>query len=222
MAISKVIYKSSASATPEIWIDATTATAAAEDITSPKTAMLADGEMTEGTGSGGGGGPTLIASGTYTGTGSYPANPGEGFFVGTKMPQTDFWVKFVARANSEFPYNTDSKYSYGAAIAFSDLGYFDLSTEADSKEMIPTIPYAIAMYTTSPAGGPVRFANYITSATFQNGLVPNKFLIDRRSNGFYVRIFLANSSFKYSSGIIFDWEVVYFGSNPSTDIVEIA
>lgn len=58
MAISKVVYKSSANATPEVWMDATTATAAAADITAPKTAMLADGVMTTGTGSGGGGGIT--------------------------------------------------------------------------------------------------------------------------------------------------------------------
>lgn len=54
MAISKVIYKSSPSATPETWMDATTATAVASDIASPKTAMLADGIVTTGTGSGGG------------------------------------------------------------------------------------------------------------------------------------------------------------------------
>ena len=53
MAISKVIYKSSASATPVTWMDATPATAAAADIISPKTAMLADGVVTQGTGSGG-------------------------------------------------------------------------------------------------------------------------------------------------------------------------
>lgn len=56
MPISKVIFKASSSATPEVWMDSTTATAAAEDITAPKTAMLADGVMTTGTGSGGGGG----------------------------------------------------------------------------------------------------------------------------------------------------------------------
>ena len=53
MAISKVIYKSSPNATPETWMDATTATAAAADITSPKTAMLADGVVTTGTGTAG-------------------------------------------------------------------------------------------------------------------------------------------------------------------------
>lgn len=53
MAISKVIYKSSSSATPATWMDATTATAAAADIIAPKTAMLADGVVTEGTGTSG-------------------------------------------------------------------------------------------------------------------------------------------------------------------------
>lgn len=64
MAISKVIYKSSPNATPETWMDATTATAAAADITSPKTAMLADGVMTTGTGTGGGG--SSVKTGTVT------------------------------------------------------------------------------------------------------------------------------------------------------------
>lgn len=53
MAISKVVYKSSASAQGVTWIDATPATAEAADIISPKTAMLADGVVTPGTGSGG-------------------------------------------------------------------------------------------------------------------------------------------------------------------------
>lgn len=52
MAISKVIYKSSASAQGVTWIDATPSTAAAADILSPKTAMLANGVVTQGTGSG--------------------------------------------------------------------------------------------------------------------------------------------------------------------------
>lgn len=48
MAISKVVLNGTT------LMDATTATAAAEDITAPKTAMLADGVMTTGTGTGGG------------------------------------------------------------------------------------------------------------------------------------------------------------------------
>lgn len=54
MAISKIVYKANASATPVTWMDATPATAAASDIIATKTAMLADGVLTTGTGSGGG------------------------------------------------------------------------------------------------------------------------------------------------------------------------
>lgn len=53
MAISKIVFKSSPSATGETWMDATQATAEAADITAPKTAMLANGILTTGTGTGG-------------------------------------------------------------------------------------------------------------------------------------------------------------------------
>ena len=78
MAISKIVYKESANATPVTWMDATPATAAAADITAPKTAMLADGVMTTGTGSGGGGGGGLLTPDyqglSYGYLASYPAN----------------------------------------------------------------------------------------------------------------------------------------------------
>ena len=66
MAISKVVYKSSSSATPVVWMDVTGATAAASDITSPKTAMLKDGVVTTGTGSGGGGGTSGVLTFDFT------------------------------------------------------------------------------------------------------------------------------------------------------------
>lgn len=55
MPISKIIYKASDQATGEIWMDSTPATAAAADILAPKTALLANGVLTTGTGTGGGG-----------------------------------------------------------------------------------------------------------------------------------------------------------------------
>lgn len=54
MAISKVTLNGTT------LMDATTATAAAADITAPKTAMLANGVVTTGTGSGGGGGADAV------------------------------------------------------------------------------------------------------------------------------------------------------------------
>ena len=69
MAVSKVVYKASSSATPVTWMDATPATAAAADILSPKTAMLANGVVTTGTGTGGGGASNFIR-GTFTASSS--------------------------------------------------------------------------------------------------------------------------------------------------------
>ena len=67
MAISKIIYKTSAQDTGTVWMDATPATAVAADITAPKTAMLADGVVTTGTGSGGQSGTwQIVHQGTYT------------------------------------------------------------------------------------------------------------------------------------------------------------
>lgn len=71
MAIAKVIYKSSPQATGEVWMDATTATATAEDIIAPKTAMIATGVMTEGTGSGGSSKYTATITGTGNSTYTY-------------------------------------------------------------------------------------------------------------------------------------------------------
>lgn len=53
MAISKVIYKTSPQDSGTVWMDATQATAEAGDITAPKTALIASGQMVTGTGSGG-------------------------------------------------------------------------------------------------------------------------------------------------------------------------
>ena len=67
MAISKVQFKASPSATAETWMDATSATAGASDIIAPKTAMLADGVVTTGTGSSG---ASNFVTGTFTGSSS--------------------------------------------------------------------------------------------------------------------------------------------------------
>lgn len=221
MAISKITLNGTT------LMDATTATAAAADIIAPKTAMLANGVVTTGTGSGGGGGggSTLIASGTYAGTGTYPSTAGQGFFVGTRMPQTDFYVRFIARSDSEFPYDTNYKYAWGIALVFSEFGHFDLSAVGDGKKMISDITFNInnsGTVTATQAGNPILYIDAVRNATAQNAAAPNIFSIDRRSDGFYARLFMSNAFYKYESGIIYDWEVVYFGSNPSTDIVSIA
>lgn len=68
MAIAKVVYKSSASATPEVWMDTTQKTVAAGNLLSGETALKNDGTDVVGTyvPSGGGGGGLEYETGTYT------------------------------------------------------------------------------------------------------------------------------------------------------------
>lgn len=177
--------------------------------------------------SGGGGGatgPTVVASGTYTGTGGYPSSAGTGFFVGKKMPKTDFWFKFCASSDSEFAYNTDYKYAYGLFAVLSEFGHFDLSTVGDSKDVISDITFDInngGTITATNAGRYLGIMDYVRNGSANNIIAPNNFRIDRRSEGFYVRPYHSNAAYKYVSGMTYNWELVYFGSNPSTDIVEV-
>ena len=141
------------------------------------------------------------------------------------MPQTDFYVRFIARSVSEFPYDASYKYAYGIALVFSEFGHIDLSTVADNRKTISDKTFDInnsGTVTATQAGNPILYCVTVRNATAQNAIVPNQFAIDRRSDGFYVRLYMSNPSYKYESGITYDWEVVYFGSNPSTDIVSIS
>ena len=176
---------------------------------------------------GGGGGLTKVASGTYTGTGATTNGvipPQTGFFVGTKMPKTDFWFKFIAKSDSEFSYDTNYKYAYGLSVIFSEIGHFDLSSNGDSKQMESDLSYDInnnGTITSATAGAPIKFTTTVRNGTASSTSVPNNFRIDRTSSGFYVRLYNSNAVNLFPSGMVYDWEVVYFGSNPSTDIIEV-
>ena len=131
MAISKIIYKSSPSATPVTWMDATPATAAAADITSPKTAMLANGVVTTGTGTGGGmsvttetlanGGLHYIISGASGGASYYNGSitPASNSLEETFDIEDSSYNHFLIWATSN---------PYGNGVRVSALGFVDFST----------------------------------------------------------------------------------------------
>lgn len=123
MAISKIVYKSSASATPVTWMDATSATATAADIISPKTAMLADGVVTEGTGTGGGGSWVTVYNGTVALAGDW----GNGYYYQMINP----WNDTIA-ANSAW------------RITWDNVQYTCTATWEGSQD---GNPYAIGNYT---------------------------------------------------------------------------
>ena len=215
MAFSKIILNSTT------LMDVTDTTAAAADVGQGKYFYTAAGVKTAGTASGGGGGGlTTVASGTFTGTGVQDIAVN----VGTKMPQTDFWVKFVAKSNTEFAYDINYKPAYMFAMVTSDNGHFDLSSVADSKQVISDLTFDIdnsGSITHAAAGTYIGHMTTVRNTGAANYGRPNNFRINRKSDHFEVRIYQSNASYAYPSGIVYDWEVVYFGTSPSTDIVEI-
>ena len=173
----------------------------------------------------GGSGLITVASGTFTSAGEAGStSAGQLFFVGKKMPKTSFWFKFKAQAPTEFAYDANYKWAYGAVVIYPDFGHFDLSTIGDSKEMVSDISYDInnsGTVTPTNAGSPIYTMDFVRNATAKNPTIPNNIRVDRRSDGFYIRPYHSNSNYLYPSGVKYDWELVYFGTTPSADIVEV-
>lgn len=171
---------------------------------------------------GGGGGTQLVkvASGTVTGDGTYTIT----IPVGKKMPQTDFWIKLVAKSTSEYAYDTNYKYAVLFGIVFSELGHFDLSTVEDKKQIISDISFKInnnGTITNAASGTYIGHMSTVRNAGASNFGRFNNFRVTRTSTEFKLVLYNSNNSYKAPSTITYDWELVYFGTNASTDIVTI-
>lgn len=198
--------------------DTSDATAIASDVAQGKYFYGNEGVRTLGTRTGGGGG-IVLASGTFTGTGTWNAT----ISIGEKMAQTDFFVRIMPENGSEFPYDNKYKYTVVLGMLFSNIGYYDLSTDGTDKD--PISSFAV---TVDNSGTISTFStNYISArATVRYTSVAastiNTMKITKNSSGFSIKIGQNNSAYAFASGITYNYEVIYFGSNPSTDIVEVA
>ena len=171
---------------------------------------------------GGGGGLTTIATGTFT-----PASAGyqTTISVGTKMPQTDFWFKIKAEEGTEFSYYQNSKiqYAYQLQVVNSDMGYYNLSADVYRQAITPTRAYDVnnnGTITTVTIGDCLSHGKAINK-TNSAGMSFNTLKITRDSNGFSIFCGLSNSGYSFDVGTTYEWEVVYFGTSPNTDIVEV-
>jgi hypothetical protein len=172
----------------------------------------------------GGGGLVTVASGTYTGAGTNPSNAGMGINVGKKMPKTDFMFKIVARADSVYTYDANYKYAWGIAVIDSDIASFNLSSAGTSKQPVSAVQYDVdnsGTVTNVSAGSHVVDICTIrnTGASYTRA---NNIRIDQYSDRFEIRLFNSTPGYLYAAGIVYDWEIVYFGSNPSQDIVDLS
>ncbi len=217
MAISKVTLNGTT------LMDATTATAAAADITAPKTAMLANGVVTTGTGSGGGsgGGEIVVASGEFIGPDT--TNGRTTITVGTKMPQTDFYVLIKAKNGSVLP--RDSNYTIIVFCAFlpSQMGRFNLSS-AGVASFVPLFSIDDdneGTITTKSATNAIVVGTWMRNGTLSNW-APSEFKINREATEFSIYFGQGNFAYKIPSTLTYEYQIVYFGDSPNTDVIEIS
>lgn len=199
---------------------------AALDASGTKT-LLTSGKYCEGdievayTKPSGGSGVQLIASGTFTGAGVNNVD----IPVGTKMPQTDFmFAVWVDDGTTITPATgTDRVVTTLQQLVRKRFCYFNLLSNGtkDLKSVLtyPTVGSDGTTITNRTPGAVCNGAGYVrmtTVASESQGI----YRIVRADAGFTIKLG-KNNQYPFGNGITYNWEILYFGSDPGNDIVEV-
>lgn len=174
---------------------------------------------------GGGSGATKIASGTITGADNRQFTVP----VGKKMPQADFVFNLWVDNGTEFAYSSNTQIVTAQFLLQKRFGYFDLSTDGSkqSSEVIRVDSNNSGTITeiTTKGNAPVHFSirngSFLVLSALGNPNGSTNCLVIRSSTGFSIQMNTNNNTVILASGKTYNWELLYFGSSPTTDIVEV-
>ena len=189
-----------------------------------KSAAMTPAEMVteiESIETGGGGGMQLIANGAFTGAGVHNVE----IPVGKKMPQTDFmFAVWVEGGTTITP--TSSVERVVTAIQQLNrkrFNYYDLSSNGrkDQKYVLtyPTVESDGTTITNRTPQAQCDGAGYTRMASTA-GESHGISSIVRDDSGFTIGV-VKNAQYPFGNGITYNWEILYFGSDPTNDIVEV-
>ena len=190
-------------------------------------AAYANAEINVNVQGGGGSGFTTIASGTFIGNNNSQA-PGRQYIpIGNKMAQTDFYVLVKAKNGEEFTYDSNYKWVYLYAECRKSFGHFDLSTMGYNN-FITSPGYNIDVnnsdaITTLNPGRLIKFGVFQRDNTL-NEINYNTFQIGRdmdQIQGFQIYLGHSNTLYPFIP-ITYEYEVVYFGNDPTNDIIDLS
>ena len=172
-----------------------------------------------------GGGGIKVASGTFTGD----SNPHISVPVGKKMPNTDFVFMVWAENGTEYPYASDTAQVELAFLVSRHFIEYDLSTDGTKTgtAQITVVSNNSGTLSNRTVRGvmvgnwTIRNGSLAYGALGNWGSTTNGFIV-RDSTGFTIGLYSNNASGYLKSGITYKWELVYFGTDPTNDIVEVA
>lgn len=171
----------------------------------------------------GGGGSTVIASGTFIGDGTQKAT----FTVGKKMPCTDFNLLIYADPeDAEFVYQSNYDPVIAVLSCHKELGRYDLSTDGSNKQAnVGNITYTInnnGTLTNRSHLAIIGGVAVLRQNNMQDVAGSSQYSqITRASTGFTFSYAGGSWAYPFVSGKKFYWKIVYFGSDPTNDIVEV-
>jgi hypothetical protein len=179
---------------------------------------------------GGGGGLTTIASGTFTGSNNTQDGGRQIIQIGNKMAKTDFIVKVQAKQGEEFTYNGNYQWVWLVAVAYKSIGYFDITSDG-KKSLSNSSFYVVSNNSgTKTNVSPKQYVHtggYIRNGSFSD-VGFNTFQIWRnQSHGGSAltkfAIYLGHSNQLYPfPAVEYNYEVLYFGTDPTNDIVDLS
>lgn len=172
--------------------------------------------------SGGGGGATTIASGTWT-------SSGQGSFeisVGDDCPINNFafFLWLDETENPVFAYNSTYKMGYFSYVHDSELGPYVAGSTTASYQNYDAASWSFVVdnsgtqttYTRAAPSGQIVIRNNTTAQGSYNAPTIRKY-----SDSVKVYWSRANSSYVFPSGLKFKYRLIYFGSNYANESISI-
>ena len=181
----------------------------------------------------GGGGLTTISRGTFFGSNNSVAAGRQPVPIGKKMAKTDFWVRIWAKQGEEYERNGNYKWLTLTAVCFKEFGSYDLSTDNTANNFTESSTYTVdsnnaGTITQKKPGRIVLTGTYLNNDNIGTNYF-NTFSIwrSRWNDGVYYdgfTIFLGHSNtlYPFPSTIEYNYEVVYFGNDPTNDIIDLS
>ena len=171
-----------------------------------------------------GGGAQTIATGTFTGDGSYDAS----IPIGKTMPECDFVFSLWVPSGTEVTppaVNTNRSYVYLQTIVQKRFQKLDLSTNGTK---MPTGQCTYPVVNSSDGTITNRTPNlsssqgaYVRYSTIPSAEAISQPQIVKDETGFTIKL-SKNAQYTFLTGVDYNWELIYFGSDPGNDIVEVA